>query len=86
MNHKRSLAAELMEGLQALEAERLGKIAVRRHVVELKPTPDVTTVELHSLSERLAALARGVDALPPRVPRDTRSDDEVLGYNEYGVW
>jgi len=38
------------------------------------------------LSERLAALAREVDALPPKVPLDTRSDNEVLGYNEHGVW
>ncbi|MCL2162170.1 MAG: type II toxin-antitoxin system VapB family antitoxin [Betaproteobacteria bacterium] len=38
------------------------------------------------LRERLAALAREVDALPPRTPADMRSDDEILGYNEFGVW
>ncbi|HRF74168.1 MAG TPA: type II toxin-antitoxin system VapB family antitoxin [Accumulibacter sp.] len=38
------------------------------------------------LRERLAALAREVDAVPARVPADTRSDDEILDYNEHGVW
>jgi hypothetical protein len=39
-----------------------------------------------ALRERLAMLAREVDALPPRIPADTRSDDEILGYDEHGVW
>ncbi|GHU28712.1 hypothetical protein AGMMS50256_11650 [Betaproteobacteria bacterium] len=34
------------------------------------------------LRERLAKLAQEVDAIPPRNPPDTRSDDEVLGYND----
>ena len=38
------------------------------------------------LRERLAALAREVDALPPKQPADSRSDDEILGYDEHGVW
>lgn len=38
------------------------------------------------LRERLAALAREVDAIPARVPPAHRSDDEILGYNEHGVW
>jgi hypothetical protein len=38
------------------------------------------------LRERLAKLAQEVDAIPPRLPPDTRSDDEVLGYNEHGAW
>jgi hypothetical protein len=38
------------------------------------------------LRERLAALAQEVDAIPPRIPADMRSDDEILGYNELGVW
>ena len=38
------------------------------------------------LRERLAALAREVDAIPPRSPADTRSDNDILGYNEQGVW
>ncbi len=38
------------------------------------------------LRERLAALAREVDAVVSRTPLDTRSDDEILGYNEHGTW
>jgi hypothetical protein len=38
------------------------------------------------LRERLAALAREVDAIPPRTPVDMRSDDEILGYDEHGAW
>ena len=36
------------------------------------------------LRERLAVLAREVDALPNRP--DTRSDNDILGYNEHGAW
>jgi hypothetical protein len=39
-----------------------------------------------SLQERLAILARRVDAIPNRVPPDNRSDNEILGYNKYGLW
>ena len=38
------------------------------------------------LRERLAILAREVDAVPPRTPADPRSDDEILGYDEHGAW
>ena len=38
------------------------------------------------LRERLAVLAREVDALPHRTPTDTRSDNDILGYNEHGTW
>ena len=38
------------------------------------------------LRERLAALAREVDAVPARTPADKRSDDEILGYGEHGAW
>ncbi|MDR2208775.1 MAG: hypothetical protein LBE22_07390 [Azoarcus sp.] len=53
MKQKRSLAAELMEGLEALEADRLGKITLRKHVVEFNPAPDVSADELLALRERL---------------------------------
>ena len=38
------------------------------------------------LRERLVALAREVDAVPPLMPADTRSDDELPGYDEHGTW
>jgi len=39
-----------------------------------------------ALEERLMALAREADAIAAGVPVDPRSDDEILGYNEHGVW
>lgn len=39
-----------------------------------------------SLRERLAALASEVDTLPVRTPADTRTGEEILGYNEHGAW
>ena len=44
------------------------------------------TAKKSSLRERLAALAAEVDALPHRSPADTRSDNDILGYNEHGIW
>ena len=38
------------------------------------------------LRDRLAMLAQEVDAIPPRTPADTRSEDEILGYNGQGIW
>lgn len=38
------------------------------------------------LRKRLTALARQVDAVAARVPADTRSDEEILGYDEHGAW
>ena len=38
------------------------------------------------LRERLAALAAEVDALPLRSPADNRSDNDILGYDEHGIW
>lgn len=38
------------------------------------------------LRERLAALAAEVDALPHASPVDTRSDNDILGYDEHGIW
>jgi len=38
------------------------------------------------LRERLAALAEEVDAIPAQTPENRQGDDEILGYNEIGVW
>ena len=37
------------------------------------------------LRERLAILAREVDAVPPRRLAEPRGDNEILGYDEGGV-
>lgn len=38
------------------------------------------------LRERLAELAREVDALPTKSPEDRRTAEEVVGYDEHGQW
>jgi putative transcriptional regulator len=43
---KRNLFAELIEGFDALKAEREGKRTLRTHAVERKPAPTVTAKEL----------------------------------------
>jgi hypothetical protein len=58
---------------------------VREGLLSLAGTRGLTQRKA-PLRERLAKLAQEVDALPPREPLDARSDDEVLGYNEYGAW
>jgi antitoxin VapB len=58
---------------------------LRESLVSLAGLRGLTTRKA-PLRERLAVLAREVDALPAHVPTDPHSDDEVLGYNEHGVW
>ena len=58
---KRNMFTELMEGLQALEDQRLGKRTLRTHDVILRKTPEVTPADLVKLRERLA-LSRPVFA------------------------
>lgn len=66
------------EGLSVAEVvrESLLSLAGQRGVEAARP----------ALRERLAALAREVDAVPARTPADMRSDDEILGYDEHGAW
>lgn len=66
------------EGVSVTEVVREGllSLAGQRGVVARKP----------ALRERLTALAREVDALPRRSSAGTRSDNDVLGYDEHGAW
>lgn len=50
---KRRLFAELVEGIEALAAEREGKITLNRHTVAAKPALIVTAEELVQLRQRL---------------------------------
>ncbi|WP_281661984.1 helix-turn-helix domain-containing protein [Microvirgula aerodenitrificans] len=50
---KRNLFAELTEGVDALRAEREGKVTLRKHQVERKPPPCVSAEELLALRTRL---------------------------------
>jgi hypothetical protein len=65
------------EGVSVAEVVREGLLSLAnlRGVTARKP----------GLRERLATLAREVDAVP-HIPADGRSDKEVLGYNEHGTW
>ncbi|MEE9927469.1 MAG: helix-turn-helix domain-containing protein [Microvirgula sp.] len=50
---KRNLFAELTEGVDALRAEREGKVTLRKHQVERKAPPCVSAEELLALRTRL---------------------------------
>ena len=50
---KRDVFAELMEGLDALAADRQGKITLRSHKVQLEALPEVTADELIQIREQL---------------------------------
>ncbi len=82
-----------------IEDVQMEKLAEQIAVAEGVPVAEVLREGLLSLAgqrglvtrkaplrERPAALALEVNAVPARMPADTRSDDEVLGYNEYGAW
>ncbi|MGD0960427.1 MAG: type II toxin-antitoxin system VapB family antitoxin [Methylomonas sp.] len=58
---------------------------VRESLLSLAGIRGLTANKL-PLRERLAVLAAEVDALPHRSPADNRSDNDILGYNEHGVW
>ncbi|HEV2992414.1 MAG TPA: type II toxin-antitoxin system VapB family antitoxin [Candidatus Angelobacter sp.] len=65
------------EGVSVAEVvrESLFSLANLRGLTARKP----------ALRERLAILAREVDAVP-RCPADAHSDNQLLGYNEHGIW
>lgn len=44
------------------------------------------TAKKPPLRERLAALASEIDALPHPSPADNRNDNDILGYDEHGLW
>jgi putative transcriptional regulator len=74
---KRNLFDELKEGFNALQDVREKKITLRTHVVEKKPSPEITPEELCSLREKLH-LSRGVFA------RYLRTNERTLENWEQG--
>ena len=58
---RRNHFAEISEGFEALKQEREGKITLRKHTIEVKPAPQVTSAELVALRENLN-LSRAVFA------------------------
>lgn len=57
----RNVFAEIMEGFEALQLVREGKITLRTHVVEAAPEPKVSPKEVLGVREKLR-MSRGVFA------------------------
>lgn len=74
---KRNLFAELTEGVDALAAERQGKITLKRHAIEVNPAPNVSAADLVQLRQRLN-LSRSVFA------RYLRTNERTLENWEQG--
>ena len=51
--NKRNLFIELTEGVEALADDRLSKRTLRTHELTVKPMPQITSIELLALRERL---------------------------------
>jgi putative transcriptional regulator len=50
---KRDIFSELMEGFDALEGARAGKVTLRSTEVERKPPPEMTPEKVRSVREKL---------------------------------
>lgn len=74
----------LAEQLARAEGVSVAEV-MREGLISLADLRGVTSRKL-PLRERLAALAHEVDAVPMLGRADSRSDDEILGYGEHGVW
>jgi putative transcriptional regulator len=61
MTKKRDLFNELVEGLDALAEQRVGKRTLRTHAMKMKPVPTITARELAKVREDMN-LSRGLFA------------------------
>ncbi len=43
---KRDIFSELMEGVDSLEAQRMGKVTLKQTTVEDKPAPEMTAAQV----------------------------------------
>ncbi len=78
--HMERLAEQMAsaEGVSIADVVREGLLCLAGHRGVTAPRPP--------LRARLAALAGEIDGVPKRLPADTRSDNEILGYDEHGAW
>ena len=74
---KRNIFAELVEGFEAVEADRNGRITLRQHHFEAKPAPQLKPEEVRAVRERLN-LSRAVFA------RALRTNERTLENWEQG--
>jgi len=71
------LAAAEGTTVESVVRESLMSRAGRRRLAVVSDRP---------LRDRLADLSREVDALPAKVPADSRTAEAVLGYDDRGQW
>ncbi len=76
---------ELAQELAAAEGTTVESV-VRESLMSRAGRRGLTMVTDRPLRDRLAELAREVDALPAKVPPDTRTAEAVLGYDDRGQW
>ncbi len=74
---KPNIFTELVEGFEALEADRNGRITLRQHYFEAKPAPELKPEEVRAMRERLN-LSRAVFA------RALRTNERTLESWEQG--
>ena len=76
---------QLAQQLAAAEGTTVESV-VRASLMSRAGRRGLMGVSERPLRDRLAELAREVDALPAKVPADTRTAEAVLGYDDHGKW
>ena len=76
---------QLAQALAAAEGTTVESV-VRESLMSRAERRGLTGVPHRPLRDRLADLAREVDALPAKVPADNRTAEAVLGYDDRGQW
>jgi hypothetical protein len=76
---------QLVQELAAAEGTTVESV-VRESLMSRAGRRALTATPERRLSDRLAELAREVDALPAKVPADNRSAEAVVGYDDRGQW
>jgi hypothetical protein len=74
---------QLAQELAAAEGTTV-EIVVRESLMSRAGRRELTVASERPLRDRLADLAREIDALPPKVPADNRTGEAVLGYDDRG--
>jgi hypothetical protein len=75
----------LAQELAAAEGTTVESV-VRASLMSRAGRRGLTVVSERPLRDRLADLAREVDALPAKVPADNRTAEAVVGYDDRGQW
>jgi hypothetical protein len=76
---------QLAQELAAAEGTTVESV-VRESLMSRAGRRGLTVTSARPLRDRLADLAREVDALPAKVPADDRTVEAVLGYDDHGQW